>query len=63
MFDFSWGDGGVTIYWPTNQNPVYPGTGYPGPVYTGGGYPVNQTQISTGTLIALAVLAYLLLKK
>lgn len=63
MFDFSWGDGGLTVYWPNpNQNP-YPVTGLPpGAQYYPGVYN-NPTQISTGTLIALAVLAYLLLKK
>lgn len=57
MFDFSWGDGGITVYWPgNNQVPVV--TGLPPGYYNG-----NQTQISTGTLIVLALVAYLLLKK
>ena len=62
MFDFSWGDGGLTVYWP-NSNP-YPTSTYPGSQYPGGYIPpTSQTQISTGTLVLLALLAYLILKK
>lgn len=60
MFDFSWGDGGVTIYWPNGNAGQYPNTLPPGAQYNP--Y-ANQTQISTGTLVVLALLAYLILRK
>jgi len=59
MFDLSWDSGGISIYYPGN-------TPYPPPGSQYNPYPVGyqqQTQISTGTLIVLAVLAYLILKK
>jgi len=62
MFDFSWGDGGLTIYWPNNNGGQYP-TPPPGAQYNPYGYGNNQTQISTGTLVVLALLAYLVLRK
>ena len=65
MFDFSWGDGGLTFYWPNqNQNPtVYPGGPYPaGTQYNPYAVPPT-TQLSTGTLLILGILVYLILKK
>jgi len=61
MFDFSWGDGGVTIYWPNGNGNYNGGQIPPGSTYNP--YAVNQTQISTGTLVVLALLAYLVLRK
>lgn len=58
MFDFTWGDGGVTIYWPSNPTTTYPGQVPAYPVYT-----QQPTRISTGTLILGAIVIFLLLKK
>ena len=61
MFDFSWGDAGLTIYWPNGNAGQYPTNPNPG-VYNPY-YGQSQSQISTGTLVVLALLAYLVLRK
>jgi hypothetical protein len=63
MFDFSWGDGGITVYWPGSTPATYPPGTYPPGTYPTP-YPTgNTTQISTGTLLVIALLAYVLLTR
>lgn len=60
MFDFSFEGGGLTIYWPGGSGSGYPpGTTLPPGSY----YPQNTTQISTGMLVVIGVLAYLAFRK
>jgi hypothetical protein len=61
MFDFTWGDNGLTIYYGGNPStpPSATGTGTYTGTYTG----LRQTTLSMPILVAGAVVLYLLLKK